>query len=700
MIKFLRIIFFILSISVFNLSDSFGATPATLDFVRPPDFSNMSVSPDGKYAAFTKSNTQKYCLDRFKTAIAKSQNCLEKYKVYRTKRDVIVIDLMENKAVEIIKVPADAHVSWIKFIDNSRLLISVSSVRTIGRLNFTERTLSNNSVLAVSIGGDKLKFESIEIPALSGTNIRFRSSNRASINLGSGIGAPAFLTLPDENEEFIVLSGGRYGILKKVSAYSEKSKDLTINDQKTYHWLLDNNADPIVKLACYKKNNCDKIEVFMKNESRKWDLIYDIQEDSESGYKTEVFHPYEYDSDTGNLSVISRTNTDKNLSLKIFDPRKKQFIETIYEHETLDIDHLIYDFKNDVIGVATFEERANLLYFDPALKQHYEHIKSQFDQDKNIWIIDNNISGERAMVFVSSHHSTGKYYIYNPKTGHLAFGMDQDTELAKSLDSRGEIIKIKMRDGYEIDAYRYFPKQKNNSPLIVLPHGGPQVRDYFTYQSWVQFFVSRGYQVVQLNFRGSSGYGTEHELAGYGEWGGLMQDDITDTVKYLHDKGYATPQNTCIFGYSYGGYAALYGGATTPELYACIVSGGGISNLVKLLRNDKIRLNDQSYAFLEASLGDLSDKGKLREKSPIELVENYTAPVLLLHGERDYTVGVAQSREMINALKKENKDVTYVELEDEIHDGWSIDNEILFLESVESFLSEHIGSDQASRSNP
>ena len=119
-----------------------------------------------------------------------------------------------------------------------------------------------------------------------------------------------------------------------------------------------------------------------------------------------------------------------------------------------------------------------------------------------------------------------------------------------------------------------------------------------------------------------------------------------------------------------------------------------------MLRNDKLRLNDQSYAFLEASLGDLSDKGKLREKSPIELVENYTAPVLLLHGERDYTVGVAQSREMRNALKKENKDVTYVELEDEIHDGWSIDNEILFLESVESFLSEHIGSDQASRSNP
>ena len=182
MMKFLRIIFFIFSIFIFYLSDSFGKTPSTLDFVRPPDFSNMSVSPDGKYAAFTKSNTQKYCLDRFKTAIAKSQNCLEKNKVYRTKRDVIVIDLMENKAVEIVKVPADANVSWIKFIDNSRLLISVSSVRTIGRLNFTERTLSNNSVLAVSIGGDKLKFESIELPALSGTNIRFRSSNRASIN--------------------------------------------------------------------------------------------------------------------------------------------------------------------------------------------------------------------------------------------------------------------------------------------------------------------------------------------------------------------------------------------------------------------------------------------------------------------------------------------------------------------------------------
>jgi dipeptidyl aminopeptidase/acylaminoacyl peptidase len=197
-----------------------------------------------------------------------------------------------------------------------------------------------------------------------------------------------------------------------------------------------------------------------------------------------------------------------------------------------------------------------------------------------------------------------------------------------------------------------------------------------------------------MNFRGSSGYGKAFAEAGYREWGGLMQDDISDTVKYFHDRGLASADKTCIVGYSYGGYAALYGGASTPELYKCVVSGGGVSDLKLSLKNTKrdYGKDSETYEYWLKSQGDPQiDAQMLAQKSPVNMAEDFQAPVLLIHGERDGNVHVEQSESMEEVLKEAGKAVTFIELEDEGHSGWSLENEMIYYESIEAFLQEHIG---------
>lgn len=671
-------------------SYSFAAPLSAYDFVRPTDFSNMTISPDGKYAAFSRTTTRKYCLDRFKTNIAKSQTCSEKNKKYKFTYGVVIYNLLENKVETTFDVHQNVHISWLKFANDRQLLISLSSARISGRMHRIAAHFIKEEVVSVTVGPDMIVSDGIRLSAMSNQS----KGNGDFVLTSSGFGSSQILSIPDNDKELIVVKKeGQYSTLKKASIYEDKSEDITKGDNKTRQWLLNSKSVPTVRVACAKKKKCDKIEVFHSKDGSNWDIIRTIEESETDGYITEVFHPFDIDEATGEILVVSRTDDDKRINVKAFDPESRSFTKTIYEHPVYDVDHILFDPKtNKSVGVVTYSDKPEFHITDPLLKSHYDILKTQLGADKNYWIVDNNIHGQRAMIYVSSPHKTGQYYIYDPATKTAAFAMDLNRTLAKAIRSDGQAIQVKARDGANIDVYRYYPEgQETGAPLIVMPHGGPHVRDYYSYDPWVQYFVSQGYQVMQVNFRGSSGYGVAHEVAGFGEWGGVMQDDVTDAVKYIQEQGYASPENTCIVGYSYGGYAALYGGATTPELYACIVSGGGVSDLVRSEGEDRARFSDQTFSFLTNSVGYDKDKAFLKAISPINLTDNFIAPVLLLHGERDNRVLATQSGRMRDSLKKADKPVTYVPLEGEGHDGWTLENEILYLETVSAFLSEHIG---------
>jgi dipeptidyl aminopeptidase/acylaminoacyl peptidase len=211
-------------------------------------------------------------------------------------------------------------------------------------------------------------------------------------------------------------------------------------------------------------------------------------------------------------------------------------------------------------------------------------------------------------------------------------------------------------------------------PLVVIPHGGPEDRDNLDFDVFSQVVATRGYLVLQPNFRGSSGYGRAFAEAGYGQWGGKMQDDITDGVRKLIDSGQADPKRICIFGASYGGYAALTAGALNPDLYKCVVSWAGISDLRRFVgfaaegpTADRMIVRDYKLR----AIGDpIKDKDRLTQSSPVTYAAQYRPPVLLIHGDQDARVPIEQSREMANALKAGGHDVRLVVIKDEDHTGW------------------------------
>jgi len=229
---------------------------------------------------------------------------------------------------------------------------------------------------------------------------------------------------------------------------------------------------------------------------------------------------------------------------------------------------------------------------------------------------------------------------------------------------------------------------------VLLPHGGPEARDSLEFSPWVQFLVARGYAVFQPNFRGSDGFGRKFAESGYGEWGRKMQDDLTDAVKALANLGAVDPARVCIVGASYGGYAALAGAALTPDLYKCAVAIAGVSDLDDFIgwRKRNWGSDSEGYTYWLKAIGDPDkDEQKLREVSPVAQADKIKIPVLLVHGDGDFVVPIAQSKAMKKALDKLGHKTELITLKDEGHSYWSAENEILTMSAIDNFLWQHLG---------
>jgi dipeptidyl aminopeptidase/acylaminoacyl peptidase len=222
-----------------------------------------------------------------------------------------------------------------------------------------------------------------------------------------------------------------------------------------------------------------------------------------------------------------------------------------------------------------------------------------------------------------------------------------------------------------------------------MPHGGPGVRDFSSFDTLVQMFTSRGYAVLQMNYRGSSGYGKEFQEAGHRQWGQAMQDDVTDGTRWLAAEGIADPKRTCIVGWSYGGYAALMGAVKEPSLYACVVSIAGVSDLRALISSNRRYVNGRIFT---RNIGDgWRDRRSLEENSPVNGAGRIQAPVLLAHGTDDRVVPVQQTTDMAKALDRAGKPYEYVELDDADHSVMRGPERLKLFTAVDAFVTRRLG---------
>ena len=305
---------------------------------------------------------------------------------------------------------------------------------------------------------------------------------------------------------------------------------------------------------------------------------------------------------------------------------------------------------------------------------------------------------EQIVLRVSGNEGARRYLLYDRTEHALEAVAESYPDVAHEEIASISAINFPARDGTKIPAIVTWPlgadtgDARKDLPLLVLPHGGPESYDSVRFDWWTQYFARRGYLVLQPNFRGSTGFGEQFRLAGRGQWGRLMQDDVTDGVQSLIRAGYADPKRVCIMGASYGGYAALAGGAFTPELYRCVISVAGVSDLPRMLADEKAYSGADHWvvSYWEDLIGDSrEEREKLREISPFHHATSFRAPVLLLHGDDDTVVPPRQSQRMARALRRAGREVEYVELDGEDH--WLSRNEtrLTMLREISRFLDRH-----------
>jgi dipeptidyl aminopeptidase/acylaminoacyl peptidase len=349
------------------------------------------------------------------------------------------------------------------------------------------------------------------------------------------------------------------------------------------------------------------------------------------------------------------------------------------------------------VGLYWDDDFPRQYFFDPALRELDETLGAQF-ADGYAEIMSWSTDKSRMLVLGEHADDGGGYYIFEAASKRLIRVGQLYPELANeaALGERSAIT-YPARDGARVPAYLTLPAgvDHHNLPLVLLVHGGPHYRDNFQFDWWASFLASRGYAVLQANFRGSTGYGFDWFDAGRGQWGdGVMQSDVEDGVDALVRTGMVDPKRVCIMGASYGGYSALIGAALSPDKFACAVSVAGVSDILAMLDATATRTGAQSLAsdWWRTSVGDRrNDRDHLRAISPISHAADFRAPVLLIHGEDDTVVPINQSQHMADRLHSAGKSVRLVTLQGDDHWLSEPETRVQMLREIETFLAQNIG---------
>ncbi len=381
--------------------------------------------------------------------------------------------------------------------------------------------------------------------------------------------------------------------------------------------------------------------------------------------------------------------------VRIYDLMTKTLSDPVWPMLKYDVADIVYygDTKK-MAGVCYTADVYRCDFSDKEISATFHALEGYFGPDKSIVPIDFAQDNRWWLFSVTSPQGPAAYYLFDWKTKQIQEIAARYDQLGPDTLAEVRPWTYKARDGLAIPGYLTVPPHapKGPLPLIVLPHGGPEARDALEFDPWAQFLATRGYLVFQPNFRGSGGYGVSFVDSGHQRWGGAMADDITDGVQALIASGQVDPKRICIFGASYGGYAALYAGATHPELYKCVVSWAGISDLKAWLKYKSFLGNDsETYRYLVKEIGDPDTQAAaLIKASPVTYAESYQPPVLLIHGDSDGNVPERQSEIMRDALKAAHKDVRLEVYRYEDHSYWQTENETKAIGQVADFITAHI----------
>jgi dipeptidyl aminopeptidase/acylaminoacyl peptidase len=463
-------------------------------------------------------------------------------------------------------------------------------------------------------------------------------------------------------------------------------KLLRQNTDRITGWVFDRKD----KLRLAERTNVDGSTDILRVDPKGFVKIYSVGP-LESAYCVN-FH-----EDGQRVYMITNKGDNTNLSQLILlniTNQKEELVETDPK-KRVDIGSVSFsDLDNRIIATFYEDEKSRIYWRDKSFEDDYKTLKKSFN-GLEVSFNSSTTDEKKWLISVYSDTDNGAVYSFDRTSKKTKFQYRPRPKLSNTDLSPMKAISYKSSDGLEIPAFLTLPKgyAPKNLPLIVNPHGGPWARDYWGYDSYAQFLANRGYAVLQMNFRGSTGYGKKFLDAGNRQWGDKMQDDITWGVKHLVSKGIADPNRVGIMGGSYGGYATLAGVTFTPDLYACAISIVGPSSLLTLL-NSIPPYWEAGRKIFHLRMGDPTNaqgEAQLKRQSPLFYVDSIRTPLMVVQGANDPRVKKAESDQIVYAMHKSNIPVQYICAPDEGHGFARPVNNMAFLAAAEKFFAEHLG---------
>lgn len=625
---------------LFFIGQAYAAKPVE-HYFKKPEFAQMALSPDGKYLG----------------ALAPIEN----------RMNLIVLDLetYKSQAVTSIKKQDVSNFIWAS---NDRLLFFMDDD-------------GNESFGIFAVNKDGSKPRTLVKPAkekMSGGSFVLRQT--AVLDL-----------LEDDPEHILVTSNEKraaYPDVYKMNIFTGRKKMHERNFGNVVGWITDHNGevrgageqDGLISRSWYKNPKTGE-----------WEKI------AESVFPEPGFGPAGISYDGKTLYMLSylteNGETRDKAGLYTYDLETRKMGELLFEHDEVDVGGISFsDKKKKLIAVSYYTDKPHVHYFDQDFTALQATVDAALKGTRNS-ISSMNKEENLAIITAWSDTQPGIYYLY-----------DLEKKVIKELASSREWIKpeemaemkpvkFKARDGLTLNGYLTVPPGSDgkNLPLVINPHGGPWARDSWGFNPETQFLANRGYAVMQVNFRGSTGYGREFLHASYKKWGLSMQDDISDAVQWAVDQGIVDKERVCIYGGSYGGYATMAGLTYTPELYKCGINYVGVTS-IPLLFETMPKTWEAAREQFKIQAGDPEkDRELLEDRSPSNHADKIQAPLLMAYGKRDPRVVLKHAKIMAKEMDKHDKPYELIIKKDEGHGFRKFENQVEFYGRMANFLDEHIG---------
>jgi len=627
------------------------------DFARPPKFTNAHLSTDGRTCAFLREvdgRTSLYFAD-----VATGM--------------VRTFDLGYAKTV----VPAERHIEWYRWLGPKRVLVGIGIDGWFEGTAAYDCDGKNWQPISGLVGygpGVRLNYEPLH--------------SRAAIH---SFNDNAHVLMLDERD-----SAGEDRLFPHVINMNTQTgtyEQVVKNPGKVVSWLPDQQG--VVRIGVERTKDTTTL-IYRDDAKSPWRALRTLDQDQAEPPLVLGF------SSDGKGIYLAAYDKLHCRALYLCDLLTGELGEPLLELPGYDVEFpysgpliksIWSDEKKAVVGYSYVTDGPRIKWFDEQYARNMSLVDHALPGTVNV-PMDISNQDRSMLIFSFSDRQPGVCYVYSPGNDKMEDFMHACPWIKPEQMAEMHPISYKARDGLEIHGYLTIPlgQKARNLPLVVLPHGGPWIRDMWGYDPLVQMLANRGYAVLQMNYRGSAGYGAEFSRKGHKEVGGAIQQDIEDATRWAIAKKVADPKRIAIVGASYGGYSVLYALGKSPDLYCCGISIAGVSDWVSIYKN----LSDGEYKFAREhwvrEIGDPEkDEEKLKMISPVNFADQISAPLLIIQGKDDRIVPQNQAKKMITALEKAGRKPDALFIADEGHGFNHEKSRVAEFKAIEAFLGKHLG---------